>query len=164
VRTSARPLIDALRNRPTPIPVAVVGKTSLLARPEMALIARLFVLWAGGVWYPNPQFEPEAVTRESLVDEVRSVCGVVGQEAGRRDLPHPTEGFPRAIRRPCCRGDARYITRWPERRPGDDDPPSQRLGVPDRLRAGSHRGEVPLIPDRTVASLVHPRSSLRPGP
>src|SRR5690606_24700377 len=36
-RTSARPLVEALRARD--IPVQVVGHTSLLARPEMALVA-----------------------------------------------------------------------------------------------------------------------------
>ncbi len=81
VRTSARPLIDELRSRG--IPVAVVGKTSLLARPEMALIARLFVLWAGGTWYPNPEFEPEVVTRSSLIEEVRGVTGASGRDAER---------------------------------------------------------------------------------
>jgi DNA helicase-2/ATP-dependent DNA helicase PcrA len=71
VRTSARPLIEQLRARD--IPVMVVGKTSLFARPEMALIARILVFWAGGTWYPNPQFEPEVVSAESLRDEIRRV-------------------------------------------------------------------------------------------
>jgi DNA helicase-2/ATP-dependent DNA helicase PcrA len=81
VRTSARPLIDVLRARG--IPVAVIGRTSLLARPEMALMARLFVLWAGGVWYPNPQFEPETVTRASFLDEMRAVTGMGRAHAER---------------------------------------------------------------------------------
>ncbi|HXF50605.1 MAG TPA: PD-(D/E)XK nuclease family protein, partial [Dehalococcoidia bacterium] len=46
------------------------------ARPEMALIARIFVYWAGGTWYPNPNFEPEAVTRDSLLSEIRAVAGL----------------------------------------------------------------------------------------
>jgi DNA helicase II / ATP-dependent DNA helicase PcrA len=74
VRTSARPLVEELRRRD--IPTAVIGKTSLLARPEMALVARLFVRWAGGTWYPNPEFTPEAVTRESLFEEIRLVTGL----------------------------------------------------------------------------------------
>ena len=73
VRTSAPPLLRELRDRE--IPFAVVGKTSLLARPEMALIARIFVYWAGGTWYPNPSFEPEVVTRESLAAEVAILTG-----------------------------------------------------------------------------------------
>lgn len=81
VRTSASPLVKALRLRG--IPVAVIGKTSLLARPEMALIARLFILWAGGVWYPNPEFTPEAVTRESLLNEIRSVTSLAARDAER---------------------------------------------------------------------------------
>jgi DNA helicase-2/ATP-dependent DNA helicase PcrA len=72
VRTSAAPLVQELRQRG--IPVAVVGKTSLLARPEMALIARIFVYWAGGTWYPNPDYQPEAVSRESLLEEIRQVA------------------------------------------------------------------------------------------
>ncbi len=74
VRTSARPLIDELRARK--IAVAVIGKTSLLARPEMALIARIFVYWAGGTWYPNPNFEPEAVSRDSLLEEIQAIAGL----------------------------------------------------------------------------------------
>jgi DNA helicase-2/ATP-dependent DNA helicase PcrA len=81
VRTSAAPLVDELRQRG--IPVAVIGRTSLLARAEMALIAHLFVHWAGGTWYPNPQFEPEHVTRESLLAEIQAVTGMGRQEASR---------------------------------------------------------------------------------
>lgn len=79
VRTSARPLVEALRAQG--ISVGVVGKTSLLARPEMALIARIFVYWAGGTWYPDPEFQPESVTRESLVAEIRSVTAMKQGEA-----------------------------------------------------------------------------------
>jgi DNA helicase-2/ATP-dependent DNA helicase PcrA len=86
VRTSARPLVDALRSRD--IPVMVVGKTSLLARPEMALIARVFVLWEGGgssgVWYPNPEYQAQPVTRESVVEEIASVARIGSREAERR--------------------------------------------------------------------------------
>jgi ATP-dependent DNA helicase UvrD/PcrA len=81
VRTSARPLIEALRHRN--IPVSVIGTTSLLARPEMALIARLFIYWAGGTWYPNPQFEPEVVTQASLIEEICSVAHVDRSKASR---------------------------------------------------------------------------------
>lgn len=42
VRTSAQPLVKELRSRR--IRFAVVGKTSLLARPEMALVARVLSL------------------------------------------------------------------------------------------------------------------------
>jgi ATP-dependent DNA helicase UvrD/PcrA len=71
VRTSALPLVQELRDRG--IPTNVVGKTSLLARPEMALIARVLVYWGGGTWYPNPQYEAEVVTRESLCNEIQRV-------------------------------------------------------------------------------------------
>ncbi len=79
VRTSARPLIDELRRRG--IPVGVVGKTSLLARPEMALVARIFVSWAGGTWYPNPSFEPEVVDRATLLAEIEQVAGLAPRAA-----------------------------------------------------------------------------------
>lgn len=74
VRTAAAPLVDELRRRE--IPVEVVGKTSLLLRPEMALVARIFVWWAGGTWYPNPEFEPETVTPAGLLDEIERVAGL----------------------------------------------------------------------------------------
>lgn len=88
VRTSARPLVAELRARG--IPIAVIGKTSLLARPEMALIARIFVYWAGGTWYPNPNFEPEAVTRDSLLLEIRAVARLSrpASEQAMRRLDH----------------------------------------------------------------------------
>lgn len=73
-RTSARPLVDALRARG--IPVQVVGHGSLLARPEMALIARIFVYWAGGTWYPNREGRPEVVRREALEVEIQAVTGM----------------------------------------------------------------------------------------
>src|SRR5690606_8119729 len=81
VRTSARPLVDALRARG--IPVAFVGKTSLLARSEAALVAHIFIWWAGGTWYPNGRFEPETVTPESLCDEIRRVVGADERAAER---------------------------------------------------------------------------------
>ena len=73
VRTSARPLVEELRARQ--IPVAVVGKTSLLAHPEMALVARVFVWWAGGTWYPNSDFEPEVVSEPLLRHEISLTTG-----------------------------------------------------------------------------------------
>ena len=41
----------------------------------MAIVARLFVSWAGGTWYPNPDFEPEVVTRESLAADIAGLTG-----------------------------------------------------------------------------------------
>lgn len=79
VRSSARPVVEELRRRG--IPVQVAGKTSLLARPEMALVARLFVWWAGGTWYPNPDFTAEVVTRASLLAEIRDVTGMDDRQA-----------------------------------------------------------------------------------
>ena len=78
-RASARPLVDALRARG--IPVQVVGHTSLLARPEMALIARILVYWAGGTWYPNREYRPEVIHRETLELEVREGLGLEMQRA-----------------------------------------------------------------------------------
>lgn len=80
-RTSARPLVDALRARS--VPVTVVGKTTLLARPEPARVAHISIWRAGGTWYPNSRFEPETVTPESLCDEIRRVIGADEREAER---------------------------------------------------------------------------------
>jgi DNA helicase-2/ATP-dependent DNA helicase PcrA len=46
VRTSAAPTIEALRKEG--IPASIVGKVSILDKPEMRLVAHVFVLWAGG--------------------------------------------------------------------------------------------------------------------
>ncbi|MQA85101.1 MAG: AAA family ATPase [Streptosporangiales bacterium] len=81
VRTSASPLVAALRE--AAIPHEVTGRFSLLARPEMALLARLFVLWAGGTWYPNPDFQPEVVTREGLTNDLAELLGCAPRTAGR---------------------------------------------------------------------------------
>ncbi len=94
VRTSARPLVLALRERG--IPSLVVGKTSLLAHPEMALVARIFAYWAGGTWYPNPDFTPEVVTRESLLAELELVTGKHGDAAGA--ILERVEGLGRDVR------------------------------------------------------------------
>jgi DNA helicase-2/ATP-dependent DNA helicase PcrA len=76
VRTSAPPLVTALRA--TDIQHTVVGKTSLLARPEMALIARVFVYWAGGTWYPSTNREPEVVSLATLATDIAQVTGAQG--------------------------------------------------------------------------------------
>ena len=73
VRSSARPLVDELRDRG--IPAAVVGKTSLLAHPEMALLARIFVYWAGGTWYPTSAPVPQTVSRADLAAEIADITG-----------------------------------------------------------------------------------------
>jgi len=73
VRTSARPLVDELRSHG--IPAAVVGKTSLLAHPEMALLARIFVFWGGGTWYPGPGPVPESVSRGDLAAQIANLTG-----------------------------------------------------------------------------------------
>ncbi|GDY31765.1 ATP-dependent helicase [Gandjariella thermophila] len=74
VRTSARPLVDELRRRGVDITVA--GRTSLLAHPEMALLARILVYWAGGTWYPQPEPTAEIVTRDGLAAEIAAVSRV----------------------------------------------------------------------------------------
>ncbi len=78
VRTSVGPLQAALRREN--IPMALVGKLSLLDRPELALLARIFVFWSGGTW--QPEMDQEFVSRESLTREVDSVTGA-GLNASR---------------------------------------------------------------------------------
>jgi len=77
VRTSAEPLARALRE--AGIPATIAGRVSLLDRPEMRLLARVFVLWAGGTWRPNEV--EEWVRPEDLVDEIVSVAGRSREEA-----------------------------------------------------------------------------------
>jgi len=77
VRTSAEPLARALRE--AGIPATIAGRVSLLDRPEMRLVARVFVLWAGGTWRPNEV--EEWVRPEDLVDEIVSVAGRSREEA-----------------------------------------------------------------------------------
>jgi DNA helicase-2/ATP-dependent DNA helicase PcrA len=72
VRTSARPFVEALRREA--IPVALAGRLSLLDRQEMALPARIFVWWAGGVWRPDE--DQEVVTAERLVTDIMEPTGV----------------------------------------------------------------------------------------
>jgi DNA helicase-2/ATP-dependent DNA helicase PcrA len=85
VRTSAAPLVAALRERG--IPTVVIGRTSLLARPETALIARLIVLWEGGgqagTWRPGGEHAVEPVTREALTEEIGQATGAGRAAAGR---------------------------------------------------------------------------------
>jgi DNA helicase-2/ATP-dependent DNA helicase PcrA len=71
VRTSGRPLINALRKES--IPIALVGRLSLLDRPEMALLARVFVLWGGGSWRPDEELE--VITPEKLALDISELTG-----------------------------------------------------------------------------------------
>jgi len=73
VRSSARPLIEAMRR--LRIPTAVVGRSSLLVHPEMALLARIFVYWAGGTWYPGAAPTPEIVSCDDLADAIEETTG-----------------------------------------------------------------------------------------
>ncbi len=77
VRTSAEPLARALRD--AGIPATIAGRVSLLDRPEMRLLARVFVLWAGGTWRPNEA--EEWVRPGDLADEIVSVTGKSREEA-----------------------------------------------------------------------------------
>jgi len=77
VRTSARPFVEALRR--AGVRVALIGKLSLLDRPEMALLARIFVLWAGGTWYPDEA--QEVVTPERLARDIVDLTGVSDVDA-----------------------------------------------------------------------------------
>lgn len=79
VRSSARPLLAALRDKE--IPAAAVGRLSLLDRPEMALLARIFIFWAGGTWMPDE--EREVVTAERLTADLQDLTGMGPVEAGR---------------------------------------------------------------------------------
>ena len=72
VRTSARPLVDRLRQ--ANIPFAMTGKLSLLDRPEMALLTRIFVFWAGGTWRPDE--EEEVITPERLIKDISNLTGL----------------------------------------------------------------------------------------
>jgi DNA helicase-2/ATP-dependent DNA helicase PcrA len=71
VRGSAKPLIDALRRND--IPAAAVGRLSLLDRPEIALVARIFVLWGGGTWYPEE--DREVVAPDLLARDMADLTG-----------------------------------------------------------------------------------------
>ncbi len=64
VRTSGAKVIESLRRRG--VHVNVVGRLPLFDRPAMALMARVFVLWAGGSWYPVPGGGEERVTRATI--------------------------------------------------------------------------------------------------
>ena len=79
IRTSAKPLINALREGG--VPFTVVGKVSLLDRPETALAARILVLWDGGTWQPDEN--PEVVTEEQLAHEINSITGKTLKESTR---------------------------------------------------------------------------------
>jgi len=79
VRTSSGPIIAALRREG--IPLAVVGRLSLLDRPEMALLARLFVWWAGGSWRPDE--EEEVVTPQRLAADISILTNATPQQASQ---------------------------------------------------------------------------------
>ncbi|MCL6647889.1 MAG: ATP-dependent helicase [Chloroflexi bacterium] len=86
VRTAAQPIVAALRRHG--VRVSVVGRTSLMARPEMALIARIFIFWstAGSEpasWWPDPYGDRETVTVESLTRDIVDVTGAGKDEATR---------------------------------------------------------------------------------
>ncbi|MDI6872290.1 MAG: 3'-5' exonuclease, partial [Bacillota bacterium] len=85
---TARPVVEALRRRG--IPVAVTGHTSILAKPETALVARVFVWWAGGAgetatWYPNHDYVPEVISTDGLLQEIVALTGT-GEAKGREIL------------------------------------------------------------------------------
>ncbi len=78
VRTSARPLIEALRTRN--IPCFVAGKTSMLAQEEVRLIIRIFVKWTGNSWFPQHRI-PDPVSDTSLLNQIQDVCGTGQRES-----------------------------------------------------------------------------------
>jgi DNA helicase-2/ATP-dependent DNA helicase PcrA len=71
VRTAAGPLIEELRGRG--VETRVIGRLPLFDRPEMAFVARVFVLWGGGRWYPDADREEEVVTPQSLTRDLESL-------------------------------------------------------------------------------------------
>lgn len=79
VRTSASPLVQILRKEK--IPFALVGRLSILDRPEIALLARVFIWWAGGKWMPNE--EEEVVTPERLASDIVDLTGVSEAQAAQ---------------------------------------------------------------------------------
>jgi len=79
VRTAAGPLIEQLRRRA--VETRVIGRLPLFDRPEMAFVARVFVLWGGGRWYPDADREEELVTAQSLTQDLESL-GWSAHEAG----------------------------------------------------------------------------------
>lgn len=79
VRTSAKPLVDALRREG--FPFALTGKLSLLDRPEMALLTRIFVFWAGGSWRPDE--EQEVITPERLIQDIADLTKISVGEASK---------------------------------------------------------------------------------
>ncbi|NIR48545.1 ATP-dependent helicase [candidate division KSB1 bacterium] len=77
VRTSSGSVVKALRK--AGIPLALVGKLSLLDKPEMALLARVFVWWAGGCWRPDEV--QEVVTDETLAHDISDLTGAAEGKA-----------------------------------------------------------------------------------
>jgi DNA helicase-2/ATP-dependent DNA helicase PcrA len=82
VRTSAEPILNALRRRE--VRCSVVGGTTLMVRPEMALVARIFIYWAGGRWYPYSDTEVDLVTRETLVPAIAGLTHSDRRTTGER--------------------------------------------------------------------------------
>ncbi len=73
VRTSASPFVMVLRDHH--VRYHVVGRLSILTRPEMALIAGIFVWWAGGSWYPGGERTIETVTPQGLAADIVELTG-----------------------------------------------------------------------------------------
>jgi hypothetical protein len=48
------------------------------------VVTRIFVYWAGGCWYPNPEHARETVTRESIVQAIEDATGSSPAEAERK--------------------------------------------------------------------------------
>jgi DNA helicase-2/ATP-dependent DNA helicase PcrA len=80
VRTSAEPLVAQLHR--VGVPLRVIGRLPLLDRPEMALLARVFVWWAGGTWYPGSENTQEVVTDESLIADIEHLGWRQDEAAG----------------------------------------------------------------------------------
>lgn len=81
VRTSAPPLIEALRHRR--IPVNCGGRTGLFLQPEISALARTHVWFVDGDWRPSPWEEATKVTYHQLATAYAELFPITADEVGR---------------------------------------------------------------------------------
>lgn len=80
VRTSARPLIAALRKRG--IPLRCAGRTGLFFHPEAQLLSKTYAWLADNSWR-SESFEEQAVDLKALIHEYRELFHVDASGAGK---------------------------------------------------------------------------------
>lgn len=71
VRTSARPLVQALTQQK--IPFRCAGRTGLFQQPEAAVLGKFYAWLTGSDWRAEPYAEPQPVEEEPLLQELREV-------------------------------------------------------------------------------------------